>query len=84
MQFILKFYFKFLFQIDDFFALKKIVDSGADIAIVGGGFLGSELACALAHRANERKQNGKPGGKITQLIPDGGKFLFDKYILNFL
>jgi programmed cell death 8 (apoptosis-inducing factor) len=53
--------------------LKKIVDSGADVAIVGGGFLGSELACALAHRSNDRTQNGKPGGKIIQLMPETGK-----------
>jgi programmed cell death 8 (apoptosis-inducing factor) len=52
--------------------LKKIVDSGADVAIVGGGFLGSELACALAHRSKERTQNGKPGGKIIQLMPETG------------
>jgi programmed cell death 8 (apoptosis-inducing factor) len=60
--------------------LKKVVDSGADVAIVGGGFLGSELACALAHRAKERIQNGKPGGKIIQLMPEAGKDLYFKHI----
>jgi len=55
--------------------LKKIVDSGADVAIVGGGFLGSELACALAHRAQERAKNGKPGGKITQIMHESGNDL---------
>lgn len=49
------------------------MDSGADVVIVGGGFLGSELACALAHRAKTRSENGKPGGKITQLMPESGK-----------
>lgn len=49
------------------------MDSGADVVIVGGGFLGSELACSLAHRAKDRSQNGKPGGKITQLMPESGK-----------
>ncbi|CAF2635583.1 unnamed protein product [Rotaria sp. Silwood2] len=58
--------------IDDFFSLKKIVDSGADIAIVGGGFLGSELACALGYRAKEHAQNGKPSGKVVQLMPEKG------------
>ncbi|CAF3566613.1 unnamed protein product [Rotaria socialis] len=58
--------------IDDFFSLKKIVDSGANVAIVGGGFLGSELACALAHRANQRAKEGKPSGKIVQLMPENG------------
>lgn len=33
--------------IDDFEKLKQIVDKKKSIAIVGGGFLGSELACAL-------------------------------------
>ncbi|CAF0999015.1 unnamed protein product [Rotaria magnacalcarata] len=59
-------------DIDDFFSLKKIVDSGANVAIVGGGFLGSELACALAHRANQHAKEGKPSGKIVQLMPENG------------
>ncbi|CAF3560149.1 unnamed protein product [Adineta steineri] len=58
--------------IDDFFALKKVVDSGADVTIVGGGFLGSELACALAHRSKKNGENGKPSGKVTQLMPETG------------
>ncbi len=42
------------------------------MAIVGGGFLGSELACSLAHRTKESAANGKPSGKITQLMPETG------------
>lgn len=53
--------------------MKKIVDSGADVAIVGGGFLGSELACALGHRAKERAKNGKESGKIIQLMGESGQ-----------
>ena len=53
--------------------MKKVIDSGADVVIVGGGFLGSELACALAHRAKDRAQKGKPSGKITQLMPETGQ-----------
>lgn len=34
--------------IEDFQSLKNKVDSAKSIAIIGGGFLGSELACALA------------------------------------
>lgn len=34
--------------IEDFGNLKRNVDSAKSVAIVGGGFLGSELACALA------------------------------------
>ncbi len=36
-------------DINDFYRLEDIVKRGNRIAIVGGGFLGSELACALAH-----------------------------------
>lgn len=37
-------------NIKDFQKLDKIAKDGAHIAVVGGGFLGSELAVALAHR----------------------------------
>lgn len=50
-----------------------MIDSGADIAIVGGGFLGSELACALGHRAKERAKNGKESGKVIQLMAESGQ-----------
>lgn len=34
--------------IDDYSNLKKYVDQSKSVAIIGGGFLGSELACGLA------------------------------------
>lgn len=34
--------------IDDYGSLKRYVDQSKSIAVIGGGFLGSELACALA------------------------------------
>lgn len=34
--------------IEDYSSLKKYVDQSKSVAIIGGGFLGSELACALA------------------------------------
>lgn len=37
-------------QIEDFKRLDSITQSAQSIAIVGGGFLGSELACALGKR----------------------------------
>ncbi|KAI8889867.1 FAD/NAD(P)-binding domain-containing protein [Backusella circina FSU 941] len=37
-------------NINDFKQLDKIAKEGAHVAIIGGGFLGSELAVALAHR----------------------------------
>lgn len=33
--------------VDDYGSLKKHVDQSKSVAIIGGGFLGSELACAL-------------------------------------
>ncbi len=36
--------------IEDFKKLEKLAKKDAHIAVVGGGFLGSELAVALAHR----------------------------------
>jgi hypothetical protein len=40
---------------------------------IDGEFLGSELACALGHRAKERAKNGKASGKIIQLMPEKGE-----------
>lgn len=40
----------FSFQIEDFQNLEAISRKVKSITIVGGGFLGSELACALGKR----------------------------------
>ncbi|KAI8638177.1 apoptosis-inducing factor, mitochondrion-associated, C-term-domain-containing protein [Parasitella parasitica] len=53
-------------DIRDFQKLDKIAKDGAHIAVVGGGFLGSELAVALAHRS------GKENLKVTQIFPEDG------------
>jgi apoptosis-inducing factor 1 len=34
--------------IDDYLKLRKTLDKSKAVAIIGGGFLGSELSCALA------------------------------------
>lgn len=39
--------------IPDYVELNEIVKETESIAIIGGGFLGSELACALARRGNQ-------------------------------
>jgi len=44
-------------KVNDFFSLDKAVQSAKSLAIIGGGFLGSELACAL----------GKQGRVFTEL-----------------
>lgn len=40
----------FSLQIDDFRSLEKISREVKSITIIGGGFLGSELACALGRK----------------------------------
>ena len=54
------------------------------MTIVGGGFLGSELACALAYRAKANGQNGKPSEKITQLMPETGKLILLEFSVIWL
>ena len=53
-------------KIKDFEKLLEVSKQGKNIAIVGGGFLGSELACALAYNSK------KYGGKVTQVFPEAG------------
>jgi apoptosis-inducing factor 1 len=52
--------------IKDFESVKKHVENAKTIAVVGNGFLGSELACALAHYG----QNGRL--KVYQLFAENG------------
>ena len=40
------------FQICDFKELDQSIRDAKSVVVVGGGFLGSELACALGHRGN--------------------------------
>ena len=37
-------------NVDDFRSLEEVARKSKSIAIVGGGFLGSELACALGRK----------------------------------
>ncbi|KAI9319864.1 apoptosis-inducing factor, mitochondrion-associated, C-term-domain-containing protein [Dichotomocladium elegans] len=62
--------------VDDFKKLNKIAKAGAHIAVVGGGFLGSELAVALAKRAE------KEGLTVTQIFPEEGNManVFPSYL----
>jgi len=38
----------FVLKADDFFSLERVLQSAKSVVIIGGGFLGSELACAFA------------------------------------
>ncbi len=51
---------------NDFRELESVVRKSKSIAIIGGGFLGSELACALA-------RNGRDAAlQVTQIFPESG------------
>ncbi|KAH8248635.1 hypothetical protein KR032_001609 [Drosophila birchii] len=52
---------------DDFDRLRKLASQKRSITIVGNGFVGSELACSLAHYSRE---NG--GGKVYQVFEENG------------
>ena len=45
--------------LDDYLALRRLASAGASVAIVGGGFIGSEIAASLA----------TAGCKVTMLFP---------------
>jgi len=51
---------------DDFKRLYDVSGTAKSLAVVGGGFLGSELACALGKRGLET------GMKVTQIFPESG------------
>ena len=55
-----------LFQITDFQSLNEATKAAQSVAIVGGGFLGSELACALGKRGQQT------GMKVVQTFPETG------------
>ncbi|XP_063698324.1 apoptosis-inducing factor 1, mitochondrial [Culicoides brevitarsis] len=44
-------------SVSDFKNLQKIVDKSSSIAVIGGGFLGSELSVALSHYGKSKKLN---------------------------
>eukprot|EP00041_Stephanoeca_diplocostata_P018106 m.375667 g.375667 ORF g.375667 m.375667 type:complete len:700 (+) comp20922_c0_seq1:190-2289(+) len=53
-------------NIDDFRKVSNLMTAAKDIVVVGGGFLGSELAVAMAH-------HGKQAGvNVTQVFPEHG------------
>jgi programmed cell death 8 (apoptosis-inducing factor) len=56
-------------KVEDYKRLMGVAKEAAHIAVVGGGFLGSEIACALGNLGRNRR-DGKL--KITQLYPESG------------
>lgn len=63
-------------NIKDFQSLDEVTQKAKSVAIIGGGFLGSELACALGKR-------GKDSGiRVTQFFPESGNMgrVLPKYL----
>jgi programmed cell death 8 (apoptosis-inducing factor) len=67
-----------MFQIEDFQRLDEVARKVKSIAIVGGGFLGSELACAMARRGRDT------GLEVTQIFPESGNMgkVLPEYLSN--
>uniref|UniRef100_A0A914XKL1 Apoptosis-inducing factor 1, mitochondrial n=1 Tax=Plectus sambesii TaxID=2011161 RepID=A0A914XKL1_9BILA len=65
-------------RVEDFQKLDDIARKVKSIAIVGGGFLGSELACALGRRGRDS------GLEVTQVFPESGNMgkVLPQYLSN--
>ncbi|XP_076606210.1 apoptosis-inducing factor 1, mitochondrial isoform X2 [Chaetodon auriga] len=65
-------------KIEDFRSLDKVSRNIKSITIIGGGFLGSELACALGRRSNES------GLEVIQMYPEKGNMgkVLPEYLSN--
>lgn len=63
-------------SIKDFEIIKEQTEKAKNIAIIGNGFLGSELACALSHYGKEK------GIHVYQLFPESGSMakVLPKYL----
>ncbi|XP_027033825.2 apoptosis-inducing factor 1, mitochondrial isoform X1 [Tachysurus fulvidraco] len=65
-------------KIEDFKALEKVSRELKSITIIGGGFLGSELACALGRRSHDL------GLEVIQMFPEKGNMakVLPEYLSN--
>uniref|UniRef100_A0A8C5GJW3 Apoptosis-inducing factor 1, mitochondrial n=1 Tax=Gouania willdenowi TaxID=441366 RepID=A0A8C5GJW3_GOUWI len=65
-------------KIEDFKALDKVSRNVKSITIIGGGFLGSELACALGRKSSEF------GLEVVQMFPEKGNMgkVLPEYLSN--
>ncbi|XP_041863497.1 apoptosis-inducing factor 1, mitochondrial isoform X14 [Melanotaenia boesemani] len=65
-------------KIEDFKSLEKVSRNINSITIIGGGFLGSELACALGRRSTES------GLEVIQMFPEKGNMgkVLPEYLSN--
>uniref|UniRef100_A0A1A8G7G1 Apoptosis-inducing factor 1, mitochondrial n=1 Tax=Nothobranchius korthausae TaxID=1143690 RepID=A0A1A8G7G1_9TELE len=65
-------------KIEDFKSLENVSRKTESITIIGGGFLGSELACALGRKAAES------GLEVVQMFPEKGNMgkVLPEYLSN--
>lgn len=62
--------------VDDYLKLRELTERGSDFVVIGGGFIGSEIAAALA-------MNGK---HVTMIFPSNGigAHIYPKRLVEFL
>ncbi|XP_077596452.1 apoptosis-inducing factor 1, mitochondrial isoform X2 [Stigmatopora nigra] len=65
-------------KIEDFRSLDKVSRTIKSITVIGGGFLGSELACALGRRSQDS------GLEVIQMFPEKGNMgkVLPEYLSN--
>ncbi|XP_068104176.1 apoptosis-inducing factor 1, mitochondrial [Hyperolius riggenbachi] len=65
-------------KVSDFRALERLSSNVHSITIIGGGFLGSELACALGRRGQQT------GLEVIQMFPESGNMgkILPEYLSN--
>ncbi|XP_045895263.1 apoptosis-inducing factor 1, mitochondrial isoform X3 [Micropterus dolomieu] len=65
-------------KIEDFKSLDKVTRNIKSVTIIGGGFLGSELACALGRRSHESDL------EVIQMYPEKGNMgkVLPEYLSN--
>lgn len=61
-------------NIEDFKTASELFDKSNSVAVIGGGFLGSELACALARKGKKQNKNVyqifRESGNMGKILPE--------------
>ena len=65
-------------KVEDFFKLNEITQNIDSVSIIGGGFLGSELACALGARSRDPASNLT----VTQIYRENGNMAKVRIYIN--